>query len=91
MFAGWEQFTDAAISAINDRLDGVVFLLWGAYAQRKAAIISPEKHYLLKAAHPSPYSADRGFFGCKHFSQCNAILQQQGKTPIDWSSICKRN
>ncbi len=81
---GWETFTDAVIRAINEACEGVIFLLWGAYAQRKGAIIDATRHYILKAPHPSPFSADRGFFGCKHFSKTNAYLTQQGKSPIVW-------
>lgn len=80
---GWEQFTTAAIQALNQQKEGIVFLLWGRYAHQKGAIIDPSRHHILKAAHPSPL-ARTGFFGCKHFSQTNALLQQQGKTPIDW-------
>ncbi|MDX9853027.1 MAG: uracil-DNA glycosylase [Tenuifilaceae bacterium] len=82
---GWERFTDAAIKAVSDRQQGVVFLLWGAYAQAKAELIDGSKHHILKAPHPSPLSASRGFFGCKHFSKTNQILAGQGKAPIDWS------
>lgn len=81
---GWEEFTDAVIRVLNEKKEGLVFLLWGAYAQRKGEIIDPNKHFVLKAAHPSPYSA-KNFLGCKHFSKTNAILQKLGKTPIDWS------
>jgi uracil-DNA glycosylase len=81
---GWEKFTDAVVSAINTHLQGIIFLLWGSPAQKKGATISRERHHVLKAPHPSPLSAHRGFMGCKHFSQANALLEQQGKTPIDW-------
>lgn len=81
---GWETFTDAAIQALSQQRQGIVFLLWGSYAIRKAQYIDRSKHYVLTAPHPSPLSAYRGFFGCRHFSQCNAILQQQGLPPIDW-------
>jgi len=81
---GWEEFTDAAIKALSDEREGLVFMLWGAYAQKKGAIIDASKHLILKAAHPSPFAADKGFFGCKHFSQANAYLRQQGKPEIDW-------
>lgn len=84
---GWETFTDAAISALSQQRSGIVFLLWGSYAIAKSQLIDRTKHYVLTAPHPSPLSAYRGFFGCKHFSQCNAILQQQGHTPIDWTKI----
>ena len=81
---GWETFTDAVVSALNRDAKGVVFLLWGSHAQKKAAAISQGRHFVLKAAHPSGLSAHRGFFGCRHFSQTNAILERQGKKPIDW-------
>lgn len=81
---GWEQFTDAAIRAVNDQKEGVVFLLWGKYAQEKGQVIDPKKHVVLKAAHPSPFSAHSGFFGCGHFSRTNEVLQQQGQSPINW-------
>ncbi|MBA2653873.1 MAG: uracil-DNA glycosylase [Gammaproteobacteria bacterium] len=80
---GWEQFTDKIIQVLNDKREGLVFLLWGAYAQRKGEIINPTKHHILTAAHPSPFSV-RGFLSCKHFSKTNAILTKLGKTPIDW-------
>lgn len=82
---GWETFTDAVIKALNEKRQGIIFLLWGSHAQKKCAIINPNRHYLLKSVHPSPLSAHRGFLGCKHFSKCNQLLQQMGKTPIDWS------
>lgn len=81
---GWEIFTDAAIKALSDKREGLVFMLWGAYAQKKGAIIDGSKHHVLNAAHPSPFAADKGFFGCKHFSQANAYLRQQGQTEISW-------
>lgn len=81
---GWETFTDFAIDVINRQREGVVFMLWGAYAQKKGAIIDGDKHLILKAPHPSPLSAHRGFLGCKHFSRANAYLQQTGEQPIDW-------
>jgi len=81
---GWEGFTDAAIEALNREREGLVFLLWGSYAQRKGALIDGRRHRVLKAPHPSPLSAHRGFIGCGHFSAANRYLQQQGKTPIDW-------
>jgi len=81
---GWETFTDAVIRKISDEKEGVVFLLWGKFAQEKQPLINLNKHYVLKAAHPSPYSASNGFFGCKHFSRTNELLIQQGKTPIEW-------
>lgn len=82
---GWETFTDRVIRELNDRKQGLVFLLWGAYAQKKGEIIDTSRHTVLKAPHPSPFSADRGFFGCKHFSQTNAILRKQGLPEVDWS------
>lgn len=81
---GWEEFTDAAIKAVSDDKQNVVFMLWGAYAQKKGAIIDATKHLVLKAAHPSPFAADKGFFGCKHFSKANAYLAQQGLPEIEW-------
>lgn len=81
---GWETFTDAVIKKISDEKEGVVFLLWGAYAQKKGEIIDRNKHMVLMSAHPSPFSADRGFFGCKHFSRANVYLKSKGKEEIDW-------
>ena len=81
---GWETFTNAVIQKISDVHQGVVFLLWGKYAQQKEELIDSKKHHVLKAAHPSPYSADTGFFGCKHFSKTNKLLEASGKKPIDW-------
>ena len=81
---GWESFTDAVISLLSQEHEHLVFLLWGAYAQQKAELIDGQKHLVLKAPHPSPFSADRGFFGCKHFSQTNAYLESHGKPPIHW-------
>jgi uracil-DNA glycosylase len=81
---GWEEFTDAVIAKVSESKKGVVFLLWGAYAQKKGAIIDTQKHYVLQAAHPSPFAADKGFFGCKHFSKTNEFLSKQGLTKIDW-------
>lgn len=82
---GWEEFTDRAIHALNDQREGLVFMLWGSYAQKKGKFIDPQKHLVLKSPHPSPLSAHRGFLGNGHFSKANAYLIQQGKTPIDWS------
>lgn len=84
---GWEIFTDAAIQALSAQRQGIVFLLWGSYAIRKSALIDRSRHHILTAPHPSPLSAYRGFFGCRHFSQCNQLLQQQGQQPIDWTRI----
>ena len=80
---GWEEFTDAVIRYISDNCEGVVFLLWGNFARGKSALIDRSKHHVLEAAHPSPL-ARGAFFGCRHFSQTNAILASQGKAPIDW-------
>lgn len=82
---GWEAFTDAVIRAVNDRTDPVVFLLWGSYAQKKAAFVDPSRHLVLKAAHPSPLSAHNGFLGCRHFSKANAFLEAKGLPPINWA------
>lgn len=82
---GWEQFTDAAISALSRERKGLVFLLWGSHAQAKEVLIDADKHYILKAPHPSPLSAHRGFIGCGHFSKTNEILQAQGGPPINWT------
>lgn len=84
---GWEQFTDAAIHALSERRSGIVFLLWGSYAIAKKSLIDSTKHHVLTAPHPSPLSAYRGFFGCRHFSQANAYLQSQGFPAIDWTRI----
>ena len=81
---GWMDFTDAVIKKISDNKKGIIFLLWGNFAQQKQALIDEDKHFLLMAAHPSPFSANRGFFGCKHFSKTNELLIQQGYSPIDW-------
>jgi uracil-DNA glycosylase len=81
---GWEQFTDRIIEVVNHQREEVVFMLWGAYAQRKGAIIDPLRHCVLKAPHPSPLSAHRGFLGCGHFSAANAYLQARGESAIDW-------
>ena len=84
---GWEQFTDAAIRELSARRSGIVFLLWGSYAIAKAQLIDRSKHHVLTAPHPSPLSAYRGFFGCRHFSTTNTILTNQGQQPIDWTRI----
>ncbi|MED5524709.1 MAG: uracil-DNA glycosylase [Pseudomonadota bacterium] len=83
---GWETFTDAVIAALNEQRQGLVFLLWGSHAQKKGAMIDRQRHHVLSAPHPSPLSAHRGFLGCRHFSQANAILMRQGLEPIDWQS-----
>ncbi len=82
---GWEIFTDAAISRLSQNFTGIVFLLWGRYAQAKESIIDIKRHHVLKAAHPSPFSAYNGFFGCRHFSKTNELLAGQGKVPVDWT------
>lgn len=81
---GWEQFTDAIIKSVNEEDRPVVFMLWGSPAQRKTALLNNPKHLILKAPHPSPLSAYRGFFGCRHFSKANDFLKQNGIDPIDW-------
>lgn len=80
---GWQRFTDAVIKVVNDNCEGVVFLLWGNYARSKACLVDTSKHYVLEAAHPSPL-ARGAFFGCRHFSRTNELLELQGKSPIDW-------
>lgn len=82
---GWETFTDAVIRLLSEEREHLVFMLWGAYAKEKIPLIDQHKHLILTAAHPSPRSADHGFFGCRHFSKANAFLVQHGMTPIDWS------
>lgn len=82
---GWENFTDAAIKALSDHREGVIFVLWGNFAKAKIKLIDQKKHYILTAAHPSPRSAEKGFFGCKHFSKINEILEQEGNGFIDWN------
>lgn len=84
---GWMNFTDAVITKISDEKKGVIFLLWGKFAQEKQLLIDETKHFVLKAAHPSPFSADKGFFGCKHFSKTNDLLTNQGLTPINWKLL----
>ncbi len=81
---GWETFTDSVISRLSDRREGLVFILWGNYAIAKSILIDQSKHRILTAAHPSPLSALKGFFGCRHFSKVNEILESSGKPPIDW-------
>ena len=81
---GWETFTDKVISTISEKKTGVVFILWGAFAQAKSELIDQTKHFIIKSPHPSPFSAERGFFGSKPFSKTNAILEKEGKKPIDW-------
>lgn len=82
---GWETFTDSVISTLNDHPEPIVFLLWGSYAQKKSALIDGFRHHILKAPHPSPLSAHRGFMGCRHFSKANCLLEKAGRGPIDWS------
>lgn len=81
---GWEQFTDKIIDLLNREREGIVFMLWGSYAQKKGEMIDRKKHLVLTAPHPSPLSAHRGFFGSRHFSRANEFLQKHGKAPIDW-------
>ena len=81
---GWEIFTDAVVRAIAERKEGVVYMLWGSYAQRKGAIANPQRNLILHSVHPSPLSSYRGFFGCKHFSKANDYLMSIGKEPIKW-------
>jgi len=82
---GWEGFTDHVVDVLNRERDGLVFLLWGSYAQAKGRMIDTSRHCILKTSHPSPLSAHRGFLGCGHFSATNTWLRQRGQTPIDWS------
>ena len=81
---GWTEFTNTVIQKLSNERTGIVFLLWGKYAQEKQALIDETKHFVLKAAHPSPFSADKGFFGCRHFSKTNELLAKQGFEPINW-------
>jgi uracil-DNA glycosylase len=81
---GWETFTDRAIAELSARRQGIIFILWGNFAQSKERLIDPSRHFILKTAHPSPLSARHGFFGCRHFSKVNQILQENGQAPIDW-------
>ena len=81
---GWETFTDAVVRAIAQRKQGIVYMLWGSYAQKKGAIADPQRNLILKAVHPSPLSVYRGFFGCRHFSRANEYLRSVGKEPIVW-------
>jgi uracil-DNA glycosylase len=82
---GWENFTDEVIRQLSSRHTGLVFILWGSYAQAKEALIDTSKHFILKAVHPSPLSVYRGFFGCRHFSKTNELLLKAGRHPVDWS------
>jgi uracil-DNA glycosylase len=81
---GWAEFTDAVISKVSAQKEHIVFFLWGKFAQEKQVLVDETKHLVLKAAHPSPFSADKGFFGCKHFSKANAWLMKNGQDPVDW-------
>ena len=82
---GWEVFTDACIAHLNREREGIVFLLWGSYAQKKGQLIDRSRHCVLEAPHPSPLSAHRGFLGCRHFSKTNSYLEGRGQRPIDWA------
>ncbi len=84
---GWETFTDLIVRRLSEQRSGIVFMLWGAYAQKKGSVIDASKHLVLKARHPSPLSAHGGFFGCKHFSQCNAWLEARGESGIEWERL----
>jgi len=84
---GWETFTDAVIRYLSDERDDLVFLLWGSYAQKKGQVIDTKRHRVLRAPHPSPLSAHRGFFGCQHFSKTNAWLAEKSLSPIDWTEV----
>ena len=84
---GWEQFTDRIIQVLNEQRQGLVFMLWGSYAQKKGQFVDRNKHLVLQAPHPSPLSAHRGFLGCRHFSQANHYLSAQGLAPIDWQIL----
>jgi uracil-DNA glycosylase len=84
---GWETFTDKVIEVVAKQRENCVFLLWGSYAQQKGKMIDANKHLVLKAPHPSPLSAHRGFLGCRHFSQCNDYLRKTNQNPIDWQDL----
>ena len=84
---GWEEFTDAAIRSLSEERENLVFMLWGRYARDKGSIVDKNKHLVLESPHPSPFSANSGFFGCKHFSKANAYLKENGKEEIDWSKV----
>ncbi|KPP58841.1 uracil-DNA glycosylase-like [Scleropages formosus] len=84
---GWEKFTDSVVQWLSTNLHGLVFMLWGSYAQKKGATIDRRRHHVLQGVHPSPLSAHRGFFGCKHFSKTNELLTRSGKRPIDWKAL----
>lgn len=82
---GWEGFTDRIVALLNERREGLVFMLWGSYAQAKGGLLDAKRHLVLRAPHPSPLSAHRGFIGCGHFSRCNDYLSRRGEVPMDWS------
>lgn len=82
---GWEQFTDRVVEILNERLEGIVFMLWGRHAKEKGITVDRSRHHVLSSVHPSPLSARHGFFGCRHFSSCNQLLADGGNTPIDWA------
>jgi uracil-DNA glycosylase len=82
---GWERFTDRAIAELSERREGIVFLLWGRYAQQKGAVVDRARHHVLTTTHPSPLSASNGFLGCSHFSRANALLEADGREPLDWA------
>ncbi|XP_041792915.1 uracil DNA glycosylase a isoform X2 [Chelmon rostratus] len=84
---GWETFTDAVVHWLSSNREGLVFMLWGSYAQKKGAAINRKRHHILQAVHPSPLSAHRGFFGCRHFSKANELLKKSGKCPINWKAL----
>src|SRR5690606_16124453 len=81
---GWEQFTDRVITELSDKKKGLIFILWGNYAKQKESLIDQSKHFIIKSAHPSPFSAHSGFFGSKPFSKTNEILKKEGREPINW-------
>ena len=87
---GWERFTDNIIKKISDDKEGIIFLLWGAFAQKKTVLVNTKKHHILSTTHPSPFSAYRGFFGCKHFSKTNKILIDNNQQPINWK-LCSKH
>jgi uracil-DNA glycosylase len=82
---GWETFTDSVIKVLSEQKESCVFMLWGSYAQKKGSVIDTDRHLVLKAPHPSPLAAYRGFFGCRHFSRCNEYLVEKGKSPVEWA------
>lgn len=84
---GWAKFTDAVIQKISDLKEHIVFILWGKFAQEKQILIDETKHFILKAAHPSPFSAEKGFYGCRHFSKANELLVKNGMEPVDWTLL----